>query len=136
MGGDALNKFLGALTRERTKHGSTPVTGYFISLTCFTETAKEQENETGLDRIILLDAEQVIDELQRTKVLVGEEGAAEQAGRCAEHAKLKGAKLDGAELLGHEQGYLWAVYYAQGKKRSPFCADPRRRHTACESVGR
>lgn len=42
IGGDDLNKFLGVLTRERKLGGSTPVSGYFVSLSGFTESAVEQ----------------------------------------------------------------------------------------------
>lgn len=118
MGGAELNKFYGALTRERKKHSPVPVAGYFVSLGGFTETGIEQENETGDDRLILLDAQQVVDELEKCRVIVGRTGAAERAGHCAQHAGLRGAVLDGTELLGHERGYLWAIFYAQGKART------------------
>jgi len=61
MGGEALNKFFGAFTRERKRHKPEPVTGYFVSRSGFTETAIEQEIETGDDRVILFDARRVID---------------------------------------------------------------------------
>src|SRR4051794_15525357 len=54
MGGAESNKFFGALERERRKYKRTPVAGYFVSLSGFTETGIEQENETGDDRVILL----------------------------------------------------------------------------------
>lgn len=120
MGGDELNKFLGALTRERKKAAPTPVAGYFISLGGFTETGIEQELETGDERIILLSAEKVIDELQRSHVIVSNAVAAERAGQCVEHAGFRDAVLDGTELLGHNTGYVWAVYYAQRKARTHF----------------
>lgn len=120
MGGDELNKFLGALTRERKKSAPAPVAGYFISLGGFTETGIEQELETGDDCVILLNAGNVIDELQRSHVIVSKIVAAERAGQCAEHAGLRDAALDGVELLGHHTGYIWAVYYAQGKARTHF----------------
>ena len=101
MGGAELNKFFGVLTRERKKCAPTPVAGYFMSLAGFTETGIEQEIETGDDRVILLDAQKVIDELERSRVIVGRTEAAERAGQCAQHAGLHGAALNGAELLGH-----------------------------------
>lgn len=120
MGGAELNKFFGVLTRERKKCAPTPVAGYFMSLAGFTETGIEQEIETGDDRVILLDAQKVIDELERSRVIVGRTEAAERAGQCAQHAGLHGAALDGAELLGHERGYVWAVFYARAKQRTHF----------------
>lgn len=118
IGGADLNKFFGVLARER--RVSTPVAGYFISLSGFTEPGILQEDETGADRVILLDAQKVIWELENSRVLVSQNEAAEQAGRCAEYAGLKDAKLDRAELLGHNQGYIWAVFYSQGKARTHF----------------
>lgn len=120
MGGEELNKFYGALSRERKKSAPTPVAGYFVSLGSFTETGIEQEIETGDDRIILLDARKVVDELERSHVVVGRTDAAERAGHCAHHAKLLDAELDGTEFLGHQRGYLWAVFYARGKQRTHF----------------
>ncbi|MFO1513426.1 MAG: NACHT domain-containing protein [Verrucomicrobiota bacterium] len=120
MGGDALNKFFGVLTRERKKSAPTPVTGYFVSVSGFTETGIEQENETGDERIILLNAERVIRELERSRVIVGYAQAAERAGQCAQHAGVGDAALDGVELLGHARGYVWAVFYARGKQRTHF----------------
>jgi Restriction endonuclease len=69
MGGDELNKFLGALTRERKKCAPLPVAGYFVSLGGFTETGIEQEIETGDDRIILLDS-QAVDLFIRFSILL------------------------------------------------------------------
>jgi hypothetical protein len=117
MGGDELNKFFGALERER-KKSSVPVAGYFVSLGGFTETGIEQELETGDDRVILLDAGRIIGELERCRVVVGRVEAAERAGQCAQCAGLRDAVLDGAELLGHQRGYIWAIFYARGKERT------------------
>ena len=44
IGGDDINKFVGALDAEKRK-AAAPVTGYFVSLSGFTETAIEQEKE-------------------------------------------------------------------------------------------
>jgi hypothetical protein len=103
MGGAELNKFLGALTRERTRSAPGEVAGYFVSLSGFTETGIEQEKSTDDNRVILLDAQKVIETLTTSNVLVGITEAVEP---------------EGAELLGHKRGYVWAVYYAQGKERT------------------
>lgn len=118
MGGAELNKFFGVLTRERKKCAPTPVAGYFISLAGFTETGIEQEIETGDDRVILLDAAKVIAELERSRVIVRCIEAAERAGQCAQGMGLRDEKLDGSELLGHQRGYVWAIFYASGKLRT------------------
>jgi hypothetical protein len=118
MGGDELNKFFGVLNRERSKSGGSSVAGYFVSLSGFTETGVDQELDTGDNRVILLDAEKVVQELENCRVIVARTSALERAGRCAEHAKLGAVSLDGAELLGHKRGYVWAVFYAHGKERT------------------
>lgn len=120
MGGAELNKFYGALTRERKKSHTCEVAGYFVSLSGFTETGVEQEIETGDDRLILLDAAKVVDELERCHAIVARAEATERAGQCATQAALKRTKLHSLELLGHEAGYLWTVFYEQGKKRTHF----------------
>ena len=120
MGGAELNKFFGALTRERKKHAPTQVAGYFVSLGGFKETGIQQELETGDDRVILLDGQRIVDELERSRVIVERAAAAERAGHCAQQARLRDAVLDGAEQLGHERGYVWAIYYAHGKQRTHF----------------
>src|SRR3970040_1240590 len=62
VGGDEINKFVGALDVERRKLGQ-PVSGYYVSLSGFTETAVEQELEAGGERITLLTESEVIEEL-------------------------------------------------------------------------
>ncbi len=120
MGGAELNKFRGVLGLERERSKPTPVTGYFVSLNGFTETAIEQEKEAGDLRVCLIDGMQVVSELQKSRVLVEHTVAAEQAGRCAEHNGLQDQVIDSAELLGHKRGYIWAIYYTHGKKRTHF----------------
>lgn len=120
MGGADLNKFFGVLGRERKKSAPIPVVGYFVSLGGFTETAIDQETETGDDRVILVTGERVVAELESCRVVVGRTDAVERSGHCAQYARLKDAALDGAEFLGHERGYLWAVFYARGKERTHF----------------
>ena len=120
MGGSKLNKFLGILTRERKSCEPVSVSGYFVSLSGFTETGIEQEKETGEGGLILLDAARVIQELEKSHVLVGRTEAAERAGQCAHHSRLTGAALEGVELLGHARGYIWAVFYSRGKETTHF----------------
>src|SRR5690349_13290029 len=49
VGGSTINKFVGSLDAERRldRNRNREIIGYFISLSGFTETALEQENETG-----------------------------------------------------------------------------------------
>jgi len=118
IGGADLNKFVGVLDAEHKK--KRPATGYFISLAGFTEAAIEQEKKRRRrTRIILLAGPDVVAELVRGRILVEKDRATELAGRaCAafDHLALDPA----AELLAHERGWIWAVYYMQGKVRTHF----------------
>jgi hypothetical protein len=117
IGGDDLNKFVGALDVEKQKD-ERPITGYFISLAGFKETAIEQE-KLRRTKIITLTGSQVISELVNGRILITKDRATELAGRCC--ADLPGLTLDhDAELLAHERGWIWAIYYTQGKVRTHF----------------
>jgi hypothetical protein len=118
IGGRDTNTFLGVVTRERDRAGDVPVTGYFISLSGFRETAIEQEKDTSpRTRLILLNGSDVVRELERSDVLMSALDAIEQAGRRAQQAGLN-ASVEQPELLGHAIGYVWAVCYSQGKERT------------------
>ncbi len=117
VGGDDVNKFVGALDAERGSKDETPVTGYFVSLGGFRETAREQERQGRRSEIVLLDGSQVVDEMVTGRVLIPRERATEMAGRCCRN--LDDLELDPeAELLAHERGWIWAVYYLAGKART------------------
>lgn len=120
MGGAELNKFFGALTRERLKSEPVQVAGYFVSLGGFTETGIEQEIESGASGVILLDAGKTVRELERCRVVVGWAEAAERAGHCAQNAGIQDVVLEEVQLLGHERGYLWSILYSRGKGLSHF----------------
>src|SRR4051794_12394178 len=62
-GGADINKFVGVLDAEYNEQ--RPVTGYFISLSGFKETAIEQEVARKRTKIILLNAGDVVKELVR-----------------------------------------------------------------------
>jgi len=116
IGGGDLNKFVGALDAER--EDERPVTGYYISLHGFKETAIEQESKRRT-KLVLLDGQQVVNELVKGRIVIPWEKATELSGRyCGPREELV---LDStAELLAHERGWIWAVYYTQGKLRSHF----------------
>jgi NACHT domain/Restriction endonuclease len=117
IGGDDLNKFVGALDVEHEK--DRPITGYFISLSGFKETAIEQETQRRRTKIITLTAAQVVEELVQGRILIPKDKATELAERCS--AALHHLVLDpDAELLGHERGWIWAIYYTHGKARTHF----------------
>lgn len=116
IGGDDLNKFVGALDVEQ--DDKQPITGYFISLAGFKETAIEQEKQRRT-KIITLTGSQVISELVESRILVPKDRATELAGRCC--SSLPSLTLDPqVELLAHQRGWIWAIYYTQGKARTHF----------------
>ncbi len=80
IGGADLNKFVGALDAEH--DDKKPVTGYFISLAGFKETALEQEKKRPRTKIVTLTGAQVIDELVKGRILIPKERATELSGRC------------------------------------------------------
>jgi len=116
IGGADLNKFVGVLDAEQ--EDKRPITGYFISLDGFTEPAIEQEKQRRT-KIVTLTGSQVVSELVKGRILIAKDRATELAGRCC--ASLQDLILDPeAELLAHERGWIWAIYYSQGKERTHF----------------
>jgi hypothetical protein len=117
VGGKEINTFAGKLRSERRKHSGVSVMPYFISLSGFTETSVDQEAESGDEAILLIDGPRVVAELIKGRILVPFEKATERAGHCV--ARVNGLVLDErAELLACEEGWIWAVYYLQGKYRT------------------
>jgi Lon protease-like protein/energy-coupling factor transporter ATP-binding protein EcfA2 len=118
IGGNDINKFVGALSVEKNRCADIDTIGYFISLSGFSGTAIQQEEDAGGNRMVLMDGADVVKELIDGRVLASPEAAAEQAGKCAAHAK-ENLKLDkNFQLLAHEVGWIWAIYFCQGKKRT------------------
>ncbi len=120
-GGDLLNKFFGALTRERAVDQAASVVGYFVSLSGFTETAIEQERNTPPDtRMVLLSGFDVVSELTKSGILVDYPTATELAGREIARLQVENLALVGAEVLGHSSGYVWVAYYSEGRSASHY----------------
>ncbi|MCW4035114.1 MAG: restriction endonuclease [Candidatus Bathyarchaeota archaeon] len=118
IGGDAVNKFVGVLDAEKRKFKET--VGYFISLSGFNETAIEQEKEVGGSRVILLNGKQIIDELVKGKIIVSPEKAMERAGCCSKTCSKDFVPEENCELLAHELGWIWLIYYTRNKQRTSF----------------
>jgi hypothetical protein len=114
IGGEDLNKFVGAIDVEQ--QDKRPVTGYFISLSGFRETAIEQETQRRT-KVILLTGPKVVGELVQGRILIPKDRATELAGRLCGVAQTLVLDPE-AELLAHERGWIWAVYYTQGKART------------------
>lgn len=120
IGGDDLNKFYGALDVERRKAGDdVDVQGYFMSLAGFKETAIEQEVDAGEDRFVLLDGEKIAEQLVRGHIVVTLTSAAAAAGSL--NPGTDGASFEGdADLVGHQFGWFWIVYFATGHERTHY----------------
>lgn len=119
-GGNALNKFVGVLDIERRKEKKLQTIGYFVSLSGFKETAIEQEKEYGKKRVILIDGSSVIEQLINGHIIVAPEIVMERAGRCAskQSNNLKPEKQ--FELLAHNIGWIWLVYFTQNKEKTHY----------------
>lgn len=117
IGGGDLNKFVGALDAEH--DDKVQISGYFISLAGFKETAIEQEKLRRRTKVITLTGEQVVTELIKGRIIIPSERATELSGRCcADHDHLA---LDGRpDLVAHDRGWIWIVYYSDGKVRTSF----------------
>jgi len=119
-GGGEINKFVGALDVEKSKTPNVQITGYFISLSGFKETAIEQEKDAGGGRVIFLDGGQVIEELVEGHIITPIEKAMERAGRCASGQPVELLPELSCELLAHDMGWIWAIYFMQNKQRTHF----------------
>lgn len=121
IGGDDLNKFVGAVDAEhrRLRKKGVAVVGYFVSKSGFTATALDQERDRTEDRregdseIILLGPEQLIKELINGNILCSTERAV-SAVRVPEGLSLCGK----ADLLASEFGWIWVLYYSSRQKQA------------------
>jgi hypothetical protein len=110
IGGGDINKFVGVVDAERRRAGQSQVHGYYISLSGYRESAREQEAEVGNSRVILLDATDIVNRISNGNVVVSTEEAAEVAGRFMAELR-SGLNFDHIELVAHPIGWLWAVYF-------------------------
>lgn len=111
IGGDQLNKFVGALDAERRKRPNTEVHGYYISLSGFTETAKEQESDVGDSRVSLLDSSDIVRELITGRIIAPLVEATERAGRVVAQSAHPLTFATPATLLACDSGWIWAFAY-------------------------
>lgn len=115
IGGSDINKFVGSLDAEKRKHSKNEqykdynVTGYFVSLSGYKETAIEQELDHNNERLILLKPEQIIDELVKGRIIV-------PLGQAISTINANELKLNmSADLIAYNKGWVWAVYYSNGQ---------------------
>src|SRR2546428_158692 len=120
IGGGDVNKFIGALDAEERKAQDWPMSGYFVSLSGFTETALEQERDFSPPRITLLNSPRVVSELVKGRIVCSEERAALRAGKCLAEGAPGLASEGSAELALHESGWMWLLYFGQHKRKTHF----------------
>jgi hypothetical protein len=121
IGGDELNKFYGSLDVEKRKLKSgREMSAYFVSLSGFTQTAIEQEKDAGNLRFVRLDGGEVAQELIRGRILVPEARAIELATRGSIGEDPSLLSSPSAELLAHELGWIWVIYFGKCKDRTHF----------------
>jgi hypothetical protein len=114
IGGSDINKFVGVLDAERRLlTGQREVVGYFVSVSGFRETAREQELEIGGGRVQLIDGDQIVERIVRSNIVIAPEKAAEAAGRFYSSIGVE-AELRRIDLIAHPLGWLWGVYFSQG----------------------
>jgi hypothetical protein len=123
IGGSDVNKFAGVVDVERRKirkveGESVALVGYYVSLSGFTGTALSQEADDGEHRLTLVDADQIIEQLMRSKIVVSSEKALHVAGRLLPTS----AELMPGEpwLAIHALGSFWVVPFETSHQLTHF----------------
>ncbi len=117
VGGRDLNTFAGVLDAERRASPDVDVAGYFVSLSGYTGTAEQQETDVG-GRFRLLDGDDMVRELVEGRVLADPVAAAARAGELAVCAEADASPDPELDLLVHELGRVWAVFFRRGGERT------------------
>ncbi len=116
VGGDDINKFVGALDveRRRYKNEGKCTVGYFVSKSGFKATALEQEKERSSfksdqeDSLVLLGTKDIIRELITGNMICSLEKAID--------AVMKDENLflcKDIDLIACEYGWIWVLYYSE-----------------------
>jgi hypothetical protein len=120
IGGSDINKFVGSLDAEKRKieknQFAKDAIGYFVSLSGFTETAKEQELEFDDQRLILVDKNKIIKELVEGKIIVPISLAIDSLKLKHKHPDL----LPEVDLLAHRIGWIWVIYYGTNNTKTHY----------------
>ncbi|MFD4569070.1 restriction endonuclease [Streptomyces sp. NPDC058467] len=132
IGGGDINKFIGALDAER--QGNENLSGFFISVSGFTDSAIEQEAATGRRRVSLLGPTEIEQQLLRGRVIVSREKAFFKAGM--QNSSSPSWKIDSeADLVAHQSGWLWLVYFTEGGQRRGYTLIHADGHFPAERIG-
>jgi hypothetical protein len=134
MGGRELNTFLGVLNRERDKRQPRPVSGYFVSLNGF---GRPRSNRSGKPARRTASFSSTARSSWRSWRRPASSTARRQSSAPAVAAEAEtDAVFETTELLGHERGYLWAVYFSTGKERTHFALIHADGTALAESIAR
>jgi hypothetical protein len=120
VGGSDINKFVGVLDAERRTAGDMQVHGYFVSVSGYKESAREQEAELGGKRVTLLDGSDIVGRISASNIVVSVAEATEAAGRRL-GKEYPAHKLDAVELLATPEGWLWAIYFLNTSRERYVC---------------
>ncbi|MFF9359893.1 restriction endonuclease [Streptomyces griseoluteus] len=117
IGGGEINKFVGAMDAER-KDGEA-LSGFFVSISGFTDSAIEQEAATSRNRVSLLGPSEIEEQLLRGRIIVPAETAFFRAGSVSPSS---GAIVidSEADLVADQSGWLWLIYFLNAGERVAF----------------
>ncbi|WP_204015809.1 NACHT domain-containing protein, partial [Micromonospora andamanensis] len=109
IGGADVNKFAGVLGAERDKADGADVRGYFISLSGFTSSAIQQEEDLKRSRLTLINGSELVEELVRGKFVVPATKAQLSAVKALSDSSPEVEVQDNAALLGTTTGWFWLL---------------------------
>lgn len=115
IGGADINKFAGVLQAEQNR-SATPISGYFISLSGFTPTAREQEAEFAQRRMALIDPLGLIKRLQAGGIIAPRDKAIDRARSATKNLLPSDRTVQVVEIVASRLGWLWGVYYGATKE--------------------
>ena len=122
IGGADINKFIGVLDAEKRKlkknkqYSNHAISGYFISLSGYKETALEQEFEIDDERLIMIKPDKLIDELISGKIIIPLEQAILNVPKRFNELYVS----EHADLVAIDKGWVWVIYFSNGQKDTHF----------------
>ncbi|MFD0439148.1 restriction endonuclease [Streptomyces chartreusis] len=118
IGGGDINKFVGAMDAEK-RSVDEALSGFFVSVSGFTESAIEQESATERKRLSLLGPIEIEEQLLRGRIIVPRETAFFRAGSVAP-APGESVIDSEADLVADQSGWLWLIYFLSAGERVAF----------------